>query len=344
MEKLKGFVYILEVRDIILPVCKIGMTKRSPQERCNEINNSSTGDFIWSVVHSIYVSDCQKLESLVHSKLKPLRQKGREFFNLNAEDANKALVSIFKFQSEIKEIECTKTNITQQENKKKRRKSLAHIRPEQVEILQSFSSLLQVKGRPFGQKGKPDFGISDGNKGVQWNLAICSDTNDIKLGVNLEGSGNTGKWLIVPFILAELKTSTIEKLKGNLDVSLNDITVIFSRDAWRIVRIKILEKYLGGKKFTLTEIDTKLWQSILEEALTCLDENREYRARGLQKVTEVLKNGHEKPKELKEVSPHLTIQINIANDEDIISNLQKGIEKLKPIYNWVNERCGIKDF
>lgn len=37
MEKSEGFVYILEVSDIILPVCKIGMTTRSPQERCNEI-------------------------------------------------------------------------------------------------------------------------------------------------------------------------------------------------------------------------------------------------------------------------------------------------------------------
>ncbi len=75
LKNLEGFVYILEVSDIILPVCKIGMTTRNPQERCNEINNSSTGDFIWSVAYSIYVSDCQKLESLVHSKLKPLRQK-----------------------------------------------------------------------------------------------------------------------------------------------------------------------------------------------------------------------------------------------------------------------------
>lgn len=78
-KKTSGFVYILEVEDIVLPVCKMGMTTRSPQERCNEINNSSTGDFIWSVAYFIYVSDCQKLESLVHSKLKPLRQKRREF-------------------------------------------------------------------------------------------------------------------------------------------------------------------------------------------------------------------------------------------------------------------------
>ncbi len=342
MEKSKGFVYILEVSDIILPVCKIGMTTRSPQERCNEINNSSTGDFIWSVAYFIYVSDCQKLESLVHSKLKPLRQKGREFFNLNAEDGNKALTSIFESQSEIKVIEYTKTKTTQQENKSKRKKSLMHIRPEQVEILQSFTSLLKVKGRPFGQIGKPYFGISDGEKGVQWNLAIHSDTGAIKLGVNLEGSQKTGLWLIAPFILSELNNPTIKELKANLDVNLNDITVIFSRDAWQGAgRLSIVEQYLGGRKFSLSEIDEKLWKSILEEALTCLDESKRRKGRKKKQLV-TLKNGNRKVE--KDISPHLTIQIKIENDGDIINNLQKGIEKLKPVYNWVNERCGIKNF
>lgn len=333
MKQSEGFVYVLEVSDIILPVCKIGMTTRNPQERCDEINNSSTGDFIWSVAYSIYVNDCQKLESLTHFKLKPLRQKGREFFNLNAEDANKALVSILGSQSEIKKIEYTKTNTTQQENNKKRRKSLTHISPEHVEILQSFASLLKVKGRPFGQKGKPYFGISDGNKGVQWNLAIYSNTNDIKLGVNLEGSAKTGLWLITPFILSELKNSTIERLKSILDVNLNDIIVIFARDAWQgASRPDIVEKYLGGKEFCLSEIDTKLWQFILEEALTCLDENKKYKGRKKKQLV-TLTNGNREVE--KDISPHLTIQIKIANYGNITDNLQKGIERLKPIYNWL---------
>jgi hypothetical protein len=341
LKNYKGFVYILEVSDIILPVCKIGMTTRSPQKRCDEINNSSTGDFIWSVAYSIYVDDCQKLESLVHSKLKPLRQKRREFFNLNAEDGNKALLSIFESQSEINEIEYAKAD-TAQQNNKKRRKSLAHIRPEQVEILQSFSSLLKIKGRPFGQTGRQAFGISDGKKGVQWNLSIYSDTNNIKLGVNLEGSQKTGLWLITPFILSELKNSTIEKLKADLNTNLNNIIFIFNRDAWQGAgRLNIVEKYLGGKKFSLSEINSELWQSILEEALTCLEENKRYKGRKKNQVV-TLKNGNRKVE--KDISPHLTIQIEIANDENIISNLQEGIEKLKPVYDWVNKRCGIKNF
>ncbi|MGL6328244.1 GIY-YIG nuclease family protein [Aeromonas rivipollensis] len=55
----RGYVYILEVKDIDLPVCKIGMTTRTPHDRCNEINNSSTGDFIWSVAHYIAVDNCK---------------------------------------------------------------------------------------------------------------------------------------------------------------------------------------------------------------------------------------------------------------------------------------------
>lgn len=352
-ENTEGFVYILEVSNIILPVCKIGMTTRSPQERCNEINNSSTGDFIWSVAYSIYVSDCQKLELLIHSKLKPLRQKGREFFGLNANDANKALVSIFESQSEIKEIECIKTKTIQQENKSKRKKSLMHINQEEIEILHSFTSILNIKGRPFGQSGHPVFGISDGAN-VQWNLGIWRDSNIVKLGVNLEGSAKTGGWLIANFILNELEKTTIETLKTNFGKNLldDDIIIRFSRDAWRGgkappsggTRVTIIEKYLGGKKFSLSEIDTTLWHLILEEALDCLNKNKGYKGRSIQEVTEILKSGYKKPKQLLGVSPHLTIQTKIVNDENIGDNLKRGFEKLKPIYNWVNDKCGIKNF
>lgn len=350
-KKTSGFVYILEVEDIVLPVCKIGMTTRSPQERCNEINNSSTGDFIWSVAYSIYVSDCQKLESLVHSKLKPLRQKRREFFNLNAEDGNKALTSIFESQSEIKEVEYTKTETIQPRNKSKRKKSLAHMNQKEIEVLHSFTSILNIKGKPFGQSGKPVFGISDG-RFVQWNLGIWRDNNIIKLGVNLEGSQKTGKWLIADFILNELKNPTIEKLKSKSHNNLDDIILRFGRDAWRGgkappsggTRVTIIEKYLGSKKFSLSEIDATLWNSILKEGLDCLNENKGYKGRAMQEVTEMLKSGYKKPKQLLGVSPHLTIQTKIVNDENIINNLQKGIEKLRPVYNWVNERCGIKNF
>ena len=78
----EGDVYVRGVKDIDLPVSKIGMTSKDPTIRCAEINRSSTGDFLWEVAHQIALSDCRKIESLVHAKLLPLRQKGREFVNL----------------------------------------------------------------------------------------------------------------------------------------------------------------------------------------------------------------------------------------------------------------------
>ena len=115
-DKAKGYVYILEVKDIVLPVCKIGRTTRSPYQRCAEINNSSTGDFIWSVAHYIAVDNCKAYESLVHSKLAPLRQKGREFFNINVEDANNALISILESQQTLKQIQTNEVAIIEETN------------------------------------------------------------------------------------------------------------------------------------------------------------------------------------------------------------------------------------
>ncbi len=99
----KGFVYILEVADIQLPVCKIGMTSRDPAARCAEINKSSTGDFIWTVAHQVFVNERTRFELLLHEKLAPLRQKRREFFNLGPDDAIRAMRSILESQSEIRE-------------------------------------------------------------------------------------------------------------------------------------------------------------------------------------------------------------------------------------------------
>ena len=59
----KGYVYILEVKDINLPVCKIGRPIRAPELRFEEINSSSTGDFLWEVVHFVSTDDCKGLEA-----------------------------------------------------------------------------------------------------------------------------------------------------------------------------------------------------------------------------------------------------------------------------------------
>lgn len=334
-EKNKGYVYILEVKDIVLPVCKIGMTTRTPNQRCAEINNSSTGDFIWSVAHYISVDNCKALESLVHSKLAPLRQKGREFFNINAEDAHNALVSIVESQSLIKKIEpdeiitIKETQADTKKKKTKRRQNFKRVDSEYAELLQLFASLLNVKGRPFGQLNKPHFGMSDGNKGVQWNLAISTDTGNIRLGVNLEGSEKTGRWLIAPFILSE---PNIENIKNTVQKPQN-IIVRFTRDAWQgASRLNIKEEYLGGREYSLSEMDQQIWEKILKEALTCLDENKNYRSRKKQQAVTLKSDGREV---IKDISPHITVWTSFSLDGNFAENLKDKISELQPVYDWV---------
>jgi len=338
-DKTKGYVYILEVKDIDLPVCKIGMTTRNPYVRCDEINNSSTGDFIWTVAHHIAVDNCKKLESLVHSKLAPLRQKRREFFNINAEDANKALISICANQTEIKEVNAeiieskpnksTPNNITGKRNFKR-------TDSEYAELLQLFASTLNVKGRPFGQLNKPSFGMSDGNAGVQWNLSVSTDAEDVRMGVNLEGM-KYRNWPISKFILSEINNPKIEQVKSNLN-NPDKISIHFSRDAWQVTaRPFIVEKYIGGKVFTFFETNLSQWSTTLQEALGCLNKEANYCGRAKQKVT--LEN---KPKNggqvrIMEVSPHLTIWSHFSLSGNIEENIISKITELQPVYDWVKK-------
>lgn len=333
-EEARGYIYILEVKDIDLPVCKIGMTTRNPYQRCAEINNSSTGDFIWSVAHYIAVNSCKALESLVHSKLGPIRQKGREFFSINAEDAYNALISIIESQSTIMRIETDEDAIEEVRpaSKKKdinRSHSFKHIDSEYAELLQLFVSLLNVKGRPFGQLNRPHFGMSDGNRGVQWNLAVFTDTEDIRLGVNLEGSETTGKWLIAPFILSE---PNIEKIKNEVK-NPQDIFIQFSRDAWQgASRLNIKEKYLGGKQYSLAEMNQQIWNAILKEALTCLDEDKDFRGRKMQQKVTLESDGRVV---VKDISPHLIVWSSLSLDGNITENIKNRITELRPVYDWV---------
>ncbi|WP_082883644.1 GIY-YIG nuclease family protein [Caballeronia calidae] len=81
----------------------MGKTTRDPVVRCAEINKSSTGDFfLWEVMHSLTVNDCHKCESLVHAKLVPLRQRGREFFNIHPNDAIVAIRSILESAADLR--------------------------------------------------------------------------------------------------------------------------------------------------------------------------------------------------------------------------------------------------
>ncbi len=334
-----GYVYILEVKDIDLPVCKIGMTIRKPSERCDEINKSSTGDFIWEVAYQIAVDNCRKLESLVHSKLSPLRQKRREFFNISAEKASVALNSILNSQKEIREIDNDEILLSQDDSSKmkkskKSNRTFNRIDYEYADLLLLFASVINVIGRPFGQLNKPGFGVSDGNEGVQWNIAVSTEKNIVRLGVNLEGK-KYNNWPISTFIQSEVRNPIIEKVVNKLK-SPENIYIRFSRDAWQATaRPTIVERYLGGKELNFSEINLHHWKLILTEALGCLNSNSNYRGRAKQEVTLESKPKNGEQIRVMEVSPHLTIWTSISLDGNKRENIERKISELQPVYDWV---------
>ncbi len=203
-----------------------------------------------------------------------------------------------------------------------------------TELLQSFTSVLNVKGRPFGQLNKPTSGTSDGNKGVQWNISISSNTGIIEFGVNLEGL-KYKNWPIATFILSELDSPNIGEIRSILKKP-EDVYIRFSRDAWQFTsRPNIVEKYLGGKEVSFAEIDSDHWALILHEALKCLDSEKNYRGRADQTVARESKPKTGEQVEIMQVSPHLTIWSSMTLDGDITENMQNKLAELQPIYDWV---------
>jgi hypothetical protein len=336
----EGYVYVLGVKDIDLPVSKIGRTSRNPDARCAEINQSSTGDFIWEVAHQIAISDCRKLESLVHAKLLPLRQKRREFFNLYPDDAIRAIQSILELAPDVRlvtiitEIQKEVSDVPRMNIRPHKRSAHPRNDPIYAHLLDGFNELLRVRGEPFGQLNKPLFGISDGRDGVQWNLAIRPNESIAEVGVNLEGKKYRG-WPIATLIKSELEVPALLRLVPHLRDP-QSITLRFARDAWQgAARPKILEEYLGGREFCLSELTADLWHNILTEALGCLNKDQNHRGRSKQTVT-LLRVG----RVIKEVTPHLTISTPIDPLLDSTEELSSAIDRLKPFHEWASKVSG----
>lgn len=340
----EGYLYVLAVKDIDLPVSKIGRTARNPAVRCAEINQSSTGDFLWEVAHQLVVNDCRKLESLVHEKLSPLRQKRREFFNIHPDDAVCAIQSILLTAADVREVTITESRnedtdapgrITRPRNRSIRTNRdtiYAH-------LLDGFTEWLNVKGRPFGQLNKPYFGVSDGRDGVQWNLAVYPNEGTARVGVNLEGMEYRG-WPIATLISSELKVPALLQVTPILKDP-KSITLRFRRDAWQVIsRPPILEEYLGGQEYRLSEITADVWRQILMEAITCLNKDRNYRGRGRQPVTLIKKSVPDAESTVMSVSPHLTIWTPIDPACESLEQLSSAIERLRPIHEWASKVSG----
>ena len=335
-----GYVYILEVSDIDLPVCKIGQTSKIPNTRCTEINRSSTGDFLWQVAYEFPVNDCKRFERIAHKKLEPFRQRNREFFNVTAAVAFEAVRSILDAQSEIitvdpKDIGERPTETpSAQKGKKARPVKFRQKDSEYAETLSLFTEMTKCKGRSFGQLNKPYFGMSDGNEGVQWNIRIFTETGETQLGVNLEGKEYTN-WPITNFLLTEIENPQIFDVRDRL-TDADQVFLRLVRDAWQVTaRPSIIERFIGLGNIALRDIDSDLWESMLAEALACLSEERGYRGRATQDVT--LKNQPKRGdrKRKMQVSPHLTLWTPVTSSGDMRTLLEVGIGRLMPIYDWV---------
>ena len=319
-----GFLYVLAVKNLSLPVCKIGMTTRTPEERCNEINKSSTGDFLWAISTAFNVEDCRDAERYVHKELELFRQKGREFFGLYPDDAADRIRTLIASMGGVEVPITGKKNAPKVKQAKPSIKELHY-----AELLQSFLSYLEIKGKPFGQTGADSFGVSDGTEGIQWSLVIYPKENKAFVTVNLEGMKYQG-WPIARLLLAERKSPSLLSIKSPKD----QIFIRMVRDAWRrpLGRDAIMESAIGGcLDICLKDLSPDKWVEIVEESLGCLNEDKNYMGRARQLVTlKVSKRVVE-----KEVTPHLNVLTPIKIDG---SDIQDAVDRLRPFYMWLSSR------
>jgi hypothetical protein len=201
------------------------------------------------------------------------------------------------------------------------------------QAISAFEKQFTLEARRFGNKHAPIKGASDNAQGVQWNIAVIRDTNEIRLGVNLEGVAYQN-WPITTLIQNELAASQlIETFVGIRQPE--QIIVNFWRDAWQMAsRPKIEEQYLAYSGSYLHKLTPEQWQEMLSEALTCLDQERKYRGRVKQIVTKTTGKAE------MEVTPHLNMHTFLTyKQSNIETALAEAYQNLKPIYEWVKRQA-----
>ncbi|HBQ8538737.1 TPA: GIY-YIG nuclease family protein, partial [Klebsiella pneumoniae] len=76
------------------------------------------------------------------------------------------------------------------------------------------------------------------------------------------------------------------------------------------------------------------WERILNEALNCLDKERDYKGRNMQDVTMVNKNGSVLVRTMP-VSPHLTIWSPLIINDNIDDAIRNKFNQLIHIHRWM---------
>ena len=199
----------------------------------------------------------------------------------------------------------------------------------------SFKSFFNVHPRPFGQKNSGKKGFSDDNNGVQWNVCVDQDTGAASLGVNLEGM-KYKDWPIANLLIREKSELTLPSLSTTTESE--EIYVGLYRDAWQAAaRLPIKERNIVGSDTPLSEIDNELWIDMIDEALLCLNADKNYKGRKTEEVT-LIKTGKVV---IKEITPHLNIYTKLWSSppvsiEEVNSMLETAYERLLPVYDLVN--------
>jgi hypothetical protein len=196
-------------------------------------------------------------------------------------------------------------------------------------LMSAFVSVFGGEPQPFGSAPLQIGGVSDGARGVQWNLSFDPRNGQQRIAVNLEGMQYSG-WPVARLILNELETPQLLRLR-HVDTPATPVVVWWRRDHWQYAaRPRILEHDIQPTPTRLGELTEDSWRKALCDALGCLEGERSRQGRATQTVTRAASGS----RVAGEVSPHLQILYDAARPEPWDQFVLGGRTILQPIYDW----------
>ena len=134
-----------------------------------------------------------------------------------------------------------------------------------------FRDVFGCRGREFGSPSRGVLGVSDGNKGVQWNAGYYPRDGAVWLGVILEGM-KYDDWPVARLIEREISRPLLLTRYRRKVARPDKVTVLWARDAWQYsARRRIKEANLAPTPIALDRLDSQGWADALRGARECLD-------------------------------------------------------------------------
>jgi hypothetical protein len=198
----------------------------------------------------------------------------------------------------------------------------------------AFTKVFGSRYESFGSQTLHIGGLSDGKKGVQWNVGCDPRDGSRFAGINLEGM-QYDDWPVARLIEREMRKPSLVALVRS-EQGLADVVMHWRRDYWqKQSRPAIEEGSIGVTPLPLGELTEESWRATLVEAQACLDSKRSRRGRAKQTVT--LGTGEQVE---GAVSPHLVFRVTspgIADWEPFFRDVKT---RLQPLHRWASERAG----